>query len=241
MDVQLTKRPKGVTIIEGFPGLGLIGTISTEYLMEHLKFEQIGKILFEDAPAILAIHNGKLIEPLGVYYCKEANLVIVHGLSMAYGNEWELSKAILELSKKLYAKEIIGIEGVGAPEEEINAAVPEGAVFYYTNRHANEQRLRSLNIHKLEDGVIMGLTSALILKGGDMPITCFFAKTHTKLPDSKAAAEIIKALDKYINLKVDYHPLLKKAEDFEAKLRAILEKGKTAAKIHEAKKLDYLG
>ena len=35
MELQLFKKPKGVRILQGFPGMGLIGTISTEYLMEH--------------------------------------------------------------------------------------------------------------------------------------------------------------------------------------------------------------
>ena len=209
--------------------------------MEHMKFEQIGKIIYDEAPAIVAIHKGKLIEPLGIYYCKQANLVIIHGLNMVYGNEWDLSEVILDLYKKLNAKEIISVEGVGAPDEEIDENVPEGTVFYYTNNHKAEQKMKELKINKLQDGIIMGLTSALIMKSNGVPLICLFAKTHTKLPDSKAAAEIIKALDKYIGLDVDYHPLLKKAEEFEQKLKEILMKSRAATELHEKKKLDYLG
>ncbi len=241
MEVRLNKKPKNVTLIEGFPGIGLIGTISTEFLMEHMKFEQIGKIIFDDAPAIVAIHKGKIIEPLGIYYNKEKNMVIVHGLNMMYGNEWELSIAILELYTKLNAREVISIEGVGAQEQEIDESVKDGSVFYYTNTHAIELKMKHLALNKLQDGIIMGLTSALILKSGKIPLTCFFAKTHTKLPDSKAAAGIIMALDKYLGLAVDYEPLLKQAQEFEDKLKNILMKGKMASEIHEKKKLDYLG
>jgi len=241
MELKLFKKPKGVRILEGFPGLGLIGTISTEYLMEHLKFEQIGKIIYDEAPAIVAMHKGKLIEPLAIFYNKETNIVIIHGLNMIYGNEWELSKIILELSKKLNAKEIISIEGVGAPEEELNEEIPEGTVFYFTTDTKNEHKLKSIKLEKLQDGIIIGLTSALIMKTQDIPLTCFFAKTHSKLPDSKAAAEIIKILDKYLGLNVNYHPLLKKAEEFEQKFREILNKSKMASELHEKKKLDYLG
>jgi predicted ATP-grasp superfamily ATP-dependent carboligase len=35
MEIKLTKKPSKVKIIEGFPGLGLNGTISTELLIEH--------------------------------------------------------------------------------------------------------------------------------------------------------------------------------------------------------------
>ena len=241
MELKLTKKPKGVTILNGFPGIGLIGTISTEFLMEHLKFEQIGKIIFTDAPAVVAIHKGKLIEPLGVYYSKATNLVIIHGINLAYGNEWELAKVLFDLYKKLEAKEMISVEGVGTQEQEINENVEDGSVFYFANKPGPEKKLKGLKIDKLQDGIIMGLTSALIVSGTNVPLTCFFAKTHSKLPDSKAAAQIIRALDAYIGLDVDYKPLLQSAEQFETKLKDILSKGKEASNLRETKKLSYFG
>jgi len=47
MRIKLEKKPKEVIVIEGFPGFGLIGTIATEYLVQHLKCEFIGKYWFE--------------------------------------------------------------------------------------------------------------------------------------------------------------------------------------------------
>ena len=44
MKIELSKKPKNCTLIEGFPGFGLVGTIATEYLLEHLQTEKIGKI-----------------------------------------------------------------------------------------------------------------------------------------------------------------------------------------------------
>jgi uncharacterized protein len=242
MELKLTKKPKGVTIIEGFAGLGLIGTISTEYLMEHLDFQPIGKVIFDDAPAVVAIHQGSLIEPLGIFFNKESNLVLIHGLNLMYGNEWELTKLILELYSKLEAKEIISIEGVGAPEQEIEEGVPDGSVFFYSNKEHIKQKMNKLKIDSLQDGIIMGITSALMVKSEKVPLMCLFAKVHSKLPDSKAAAEIIRTLDMYLGLKVDYKPLIRKAEEFEGKLKQILTKSAQANQLKEDKRrLDYLG
>ena len=47
MEIKLYKKPKSPLIIEGFPGFGLVGTIATEFLLEHLQTEQIVKISFE--------------------------------------------------------------------------------------------------------------------------------------------------------------------------------------------------
>ena len=62
IDYVLTKEPKGVTIIEGFPGFGLVGNIAIEFLLEHLKAEEIGEFIYDELPATVAIHKGKIVK-----------------------------------------------------------------------------------------------------------------------------------------------------------------------------------
>ena len=85
MEFKLTKKPQNPVIIEGFPGFGLIGTITTEFLVEHLDCEKIGSFWFEDLPATIAIHTEKVVDPIGIYYSKKHNLVIIHSISGALG------------------------------------------------------------------------------------------------------------------------------------------------------------
>ena len=66
MKLVLTKKPKNVTIIEGFPGFGLIGTIATEFLLEHLDTEKIGIVEMDEIPAMIAIHQNKVVEPISI-------------------------------------------------------------------------------------------------------------------------------------------------------------------------------
>ena len=107
MELILDKKPKNATIIEGFPGFGLVSTITTEYLISHLNAEQIGKIEFEELPPVVAVHGGDVIEPIGIFYAKKYNLVILHALTSVNGFEWNIAKKVTELSKILDAKEII--------------------------------------------------------------------------------------------------------------------------------------
>ena len=71
MKVVLKKKPKNPIIIDGFPGFGLVGTIATEFLLDHLKTEKIGKIWISELPAMVAIHEGKVVEPIGIFYSKK--------------------------------------------------------------------------------------------------------------------------------------------------------------------------
>jgi len=236
MEVKLWKKPKNCTIIEGFPGFGLVGTIASEFLIEHLKTEQIGKVIFNDMPAMVAIHENKVVEPLGIFYNKKYNIIILHAITAASHYEWEMASTISKLASGLKAKQIISLEGVGSGEEG------EGnRVFYYSNNDKNAKLFENAGISALKEGIIIGVTGAILLRVEKIPVSCLFAETHSNLPDSKAAAKIIEALDKYIKMDIDYNPLLEQAQKFEEKLKTILQKSQEAQEISDKKKLSYFG
>jgi len=232
MEIRLSKKPQKPTIIEGFPGFGLIGTITTEFLIEHLKAELIGEFIYEELPPTLAIHKEKIVNPMGIFYDKKNNLVILHTILNVIGKEWKVAEAVEDMAKKLKAKEIICIEGVSSP-----IPTNQSRVFYYCKK---DNKSLGKIAEPLKESIIMGVTAALMLRTG-IPLTCLLAETHSQLPDSKAAAKIIEALDKYIGLNVDYKPLLKQAQEFEQKFKKILEQTAIAGKERDKKALSYVG
>ena len=233
MRLQLKKRPKNVTIIEGFPGFGLVGTIATEFLIKHIDAEQIGFIRMDEIPPVIAVHKGKALEPLGIFYSKKYNLIILHALSSVQGFEWELAEILRKLGKELRVKEIISLEGVGSGD-----AGKKGSRVFFTGKQS--KKLKGYGAEPLQEGIIMGVTGALLLKK-DVELTCLFAETPSNLPDSRAAAKLIEVLDKYLGLKVDYKPLIEKAQKFESKLKGLMEKAQGATKQSAKKKPSYFG
>ena len=235
MELKLKETPKNPIIIEGFPGFGLIGSIVTEFLLDHCDCSLIGRYWFEELPATVAIHEGKLIHPIGIFYNKKHNIVIVHSISGTSGIEWKAADLIIQLAGMTKAQQLICVEGVGTTTE-----TDTGAVFYHTNNEKAKKKLDELKVKPLKEGIILGITSSIILKT-DLATCCLFAETHSALPDSKAAAKIIEVLDGYLGLKVDYKPLLKQAEKFEDKLRTIMDKGQQAMDSQEKKQMSYVG
>lgn len=235
MRLVLHKKPKNVTIIEGFPGFGLIGTIATEFLMEHLQTEKIGIVEMEEAPAMIAIHQNKVIEPISIHYNKKYNMVLVHAINVGKDLAWKVAEVISELAKVLSAKEIISLEGVGSP----NPA--SGRIFYYSTVNTGSTKKLSNLASPLMEGIIVGVTGALLARHTEIPIMALFAEAQSNLPDSKAAAEIIKALDAYTGINVDPKPLLQQAEAFEKQLKELMQKGKKAEELQDEKKLSYVG
>jgi len=237
MKVKLYKKPKSPTIVEGFPGFGLVATIACEFLIDHLETELIGKIQFNELPALVAIHDNKVVEPLGIFYNKKHNLVIIHAVTTSQGFEWQLADTILDLAKELDAKELICLEGVGSA----TGSSSESRAFFYAANNAKAQKLKDLGIAPLKEGIIMGVTGALLTRDEDKKTTCIFAEAHSNMPDSKAAAKVLEALDKYLGLGIDYKPLIEQAAKFEDKLKDIMDQSNKSQEISEAKKLSYVG
>ena len=234
MEINLKKEVKGATIIEGFPGFGLIGSIASEFLIEHLKCDFIGAHWFEKLPATVAVHDGKIIKPLNIYHNEERNLMIVHAISGGPGIEWDISDFILKLAQKVEAKEIVSLEGVGAMQSD------DPKVYHVATAPDKKEHLKSLDIQELKEGIIVGVTSALMMKC-TMPMVAFFAETHSELPDSKAAAKVIEALNKYLDLHIDPQPLLEQAQKFEEKLNKIISQGTQTQEELRKKQLNYVG
>ncbi|MFH1972016.1 MAG: PAC2 family protein [archaeon] len=233
MEIKLREKPQNPIIIEGFPGIGLIGTITTEYLIKHLDAKSIGYIWSKNLSPVAAIHESKIIQPLEIFYAKKKNIIILHAMTEIKGLEWEISTTLQELYKLLKAKEIISIEGIMG-ESEKNSA------YYFTNVPGSAKKL-SMKAKPLKEGIIMGVTAALLLKEKTMKTTGIFVETHSKLPDSRSSAIILEVLGDYLSLKIDTKPLIQAATEFESKLKDYVGKMQSATKTQEKKAVNYMG
>lgn len=237
MRIEFTEeKPERPIIIEGFPGFGFVSTIATEYIVKHLGAKPIGRIVSDKLLPIAAVHKTEVIYPLEIFYDKKTNTIIVQAVTPVEGLEWRLADAIIQLAKEVKAKEIIGLEGVASQEE-----VKNSNVYFYSNREEKRKSLTGAKIKPLQEGIIIGVTGALLMKARDVPFLCFFVDTNTGLPDNKAAAKLIQTLDKYLGLTIDVKPLLEKAKEVEEKLKGLLTRLEEAKIVKEKKKLSYMG
>jgi uncharacterized protein len=225
MRIELSKHPSAPTIIVGFPGVGLIGPIVTEFLIDHMKTEVMGSFVYDELPPLVPIHKGTLVHPMSVHYSEQYNTVIVYTILNLKKHEWKVAAAIAQLARDLQAKEIICLDGattVGADE----------SIYVYGN-----PQFVTLGAKAMEESVILGVNGALLLSAPNT--SCIFAPAQLEMPDSKAAAEVVKFLDKYLGLNVDYHPLLEQAQKFEEKLKSVMSTQRLTEE--EKKSLDYFG
>jgi predicted ATP-grasp superfamily ATP-dependent carboligase len=207
-------------------------------LIDHLDTESIGTVYSEDIPPMVALHKGSVVQPIEIFYNKKYNLVMLHVVTNPAGLEWEFGDVVMKLANMLQVKEIISIEGVGS-----NGSEGEPRTFYYTNSDSKKKEFEKYKIEQLKEGVVMGVTGIVLLKAKNIgqKMSCIFAETHSAMPDSKAAAAVIRVLDKYLTLNVDPKPLEQEAKAFEQKLKAMMEKTQEASDIQKKKQLSYMG
>jgi hypothetical protein len=239
MRIEITGKIKpNPIIIEGFPGIGFVSTISVEYIADHLKVKPVGKIWSDSMAPMAMVHNRKVLDGISILYDEANNIVILEAVSGINGMEWEIAEALKVLYQKLKAKELISIEGIGAPSE-----VTEPVAYYFATDQKKRKIFDSMGIQPIIEGVIFGVSGALMLRcPQEMNTTFIFAETHSKLPDSKAAAKIIEILDKYLNLEIDYRPLAQRAGEMEDKIKGILSKAEEAKAIKDEKdNAPYIG
>ncbi|MDK2849538.1 MAG: uncharacterized protein PWP03_80 [Candidatus Woesearchaeota archaeon] len=229
------KIKPNATIIEGFPGFGLVASIATEFLVDHLSFKLVGKVLNDQLPPLVSIRNGERFLPVPILYNEDQNLILIYGLNPVNGLEWKLARDILDLAKEINAKRIISLEGVYNPQPV------EPKVLYYSN-DPEIKGILSNKYEPLKNGIILGITSALMSLNENHNFTCLFGETHINLPDSAAAAKIIECLDIILNLNVNTKPLYEKAKEFETQLKELVKQAKEVSQEKKLKEnLDYLG
>ncbi len=239
LELELKLTPKNPIIIEGFPGLGFVATIVTEYLMDHLKMHSIGKLWSPRLAPMALVHGKRVVQPIEIFHNDKYNLIVLEAVAGVTGMEWEVADAVLELYKKTKAKEIIGIEGIGSP-----VVRKEPGAFYYTTQKEKIAGLEKAGLRAISEGAIFGVSGALMIKQPkNVKASFIFAETHSDMPDSRAAAKIIQVLDQYLGLDVDYKPLLKRAAEFEEKLKDLIEQTQDAASMKKDKDqaMPYIG
>jgi len=206
----------GYTLVEGFPGLGLVGTIAANYLVEKLKFDIYGHIESDFFLPIVRIHNGKPRQPSTIYVNQEHKIVVVYSeqiIPKTYTQE--LAKAIVDWAEKRGINRIISLEGVYT-QDKSNAEDIYGIA---CNDKAKEE-LQKYGVKLVEEGVTSGVSSMILLellKKETITGYCLLGKVSV-IEDYRSAAMCLEKLASILNLNIDTQPLLKEAKRVESLL-----------------------
>lgn len=234
--INLVQQLSAPTILVGPPNFGMIGTIVTEFLIAHLKMQPCGSIYVPNLPAVVAVHQGQILDPIGLFYSAEKNVLVVHIAANVVGLESNVANAISLLAKQTSAQRVISVDGL--LDQEIDE-VP--TVWYVTRDNAVVSNLTTLGMDALVDGIVSGPT-ALLLSDVTLPsMVALLASSHEQVADSQAAASIVAAIDEWLKFGVDSAILMDYVQKYEEKWKSILVASADTREEKNKKYVSYVG
>ena len=227
IEFHITAKPKlrKPVLVEGFPGLGLVGTISASYLIEKLKMEPLGYITGDQFPPLAAVHNHRPLYPARMYYSEKHDLIVfVSEFVIPIGSVSELADMIYEFAHKMKVGKIISLGGITIKGEQ-------DKVFAIASLPQLGTALEKLKGVKLiKEGATTGVTGVLLARGAveEYPVISLLAESQEGYMDPKAAAMVLEVLNEVLGTKIDTGALEEEAKAIDDKVKNVMSKAKTA-------------
>ncbi len=242
---------KNTILVEGLPGIGNVGKIATDFIIDNLKAKKFLRIYCYAFPHTVFINDENLVElPIIEMYYKKGkknDLILVSGDIQPIDEEscYEFCEETLNIFQKLNGKEIITLGGIGLQDIPVNPKV-----FCTAN---NKKILERYKKYKFLDtkiygivGPVVGVSGLLVglAKEREIPAVSLLTETfgHPNYLGIKSARETLKALDKILNLNLNLKQLDTEINEIEREFKKSLDMEKilTEKKV-KPKDTTYIG
>jgi uncharacterized protein len=242
---------KDPILIEGLPGLGLVGKIALRYLIKQLKAKKVAYLYSPHFPYFVLVNKKGNVRLLrgAFYYYKNPNgandIVLFTGdsQSQTIEGQYEIADQILSFSEKHGVKTIATIGGYRMePKEKPKVFIAA------TSQEVLDKALQAGATLSTSGSPIVG-TAGLILglaKFKKISALCLLGETRGYLPDPLAAKSILEVLKSTFNFELDLTGLneeIARAETMVTRLQQIEEKRAIQAeetRKEEDKKTTYI-
>jgi uncharacterized protein len=233
-------------VIDGFPSLGLVGSIVASHLVNHFHLRQIAVIDSEYFPVMSLIKNGIPCSPVRIHAGatgenRDEKLVIfVSEFEPPHHVIKSLAVEIMDWVEDHKCRMVISPEGLKSArkKEETNGEEADETIVYgIASTEEARAFLEKNGIRFFQNGVVHGMAGVLLNEGvtRGFDVISLLARTYADYPDARAAATAMRALDQLIlRDHLDVEPLLKEAEIIEAALSDVYRK---AGKEEDLKKI----
>ncbi|NIR86376.1 proteasome assembly chaperone family protein [Candidatus Bathyarchaeota archaeon] len=220
------KKP---VLIEGLPGLGMVGRIATRYLIKQLKAKKLAELYSPHFPYYVLVNKKGSVRLLrGEFYfwkneTGENDLILLTGDHQAQTIEgqYNVSSCILDFAEKYGVKMAVTIGGYRKEAEETPKVVAVS-----TNPKLLDRALQAEAVVSPAGNPIVG-TAGLLLglaRFRNIDALCLLGETCGYLRDPRAAKSVLYVLQKILGLKVDLSGLegeIEKSDEIVEKMRKI--------------------
>jgi len=242
MKETLVRKIKDVTLknpvlVEGLPGVGHVGKLVAEHMVEELNAEKVIEIYSPHFPPQVMVQGDGTVKQVRneIYACSghgdSPDLLLVIGDYQSATNEghYELSGIFLDVAESYGVRRIYTLGGYGTGQ-----FVDKPAVLAAANRAELVEEMKGYGAVFSENepgGGIIGVSGLLLGLGAlrEMEAVCLMGVTSGYLVDPKAAQEVLRVLCRALNIEVGMQALEERAKEMEKIIGKLQEMERASA------------
>ncbi|NYT01937.1 MAG: proteasome assembly chaperone family protein, partial [Methanosarcinales archaeon] len=121
VQVILEKEPgsKSPLLVEGFPGIGLVGNIASQYMVHELKMTYLGAMHSRFFPPLAVLLGGVVNMPVRIYEKEDLGLIVVtsdipiHPLA-----SYDVGREMVRWANSINVRELVCLAGITLMTEQ---------------------------------------------------------------------------------------------------------------------------
>ncbi|GAB6878914.1 proteasome assembly chaperone family protein [Halorubrum gandharaense] len=229
IDEVATPALEDPVLIEGLPGVGHVGKLAAEHLLEEFDSELVRRVYTTEFPPQVSVDDEGVAElTCAEFHAVEAggqDLLVLTGDHQAGTNagHYRLTTTFLDVAASFGADRAFALGGV--PTGEL---VEEYTVLGAVSESGMVDELEAVGVEFRPDepaGGIVGVSGLVLGLGGrrGFESACLMGETSGYLVDPKSARTVLEALSELLGFEVGYDSLEDRAEEMEEVIGKIQE------------------
>ncbi|PSP83127.1 proteasome assembly chaperone family protein [Halobacteriales archaeon QS_6_64_34] len=234
-------------LVEGLPGVGHVGKLAAEHLLEELDGELVRRVYSTHFPPQVSVEDGRTQLASAEFHAVTPDdgrdMLVLTGDHQAQDNagHYGLTTTFLDIGEEFGVEEVYALGGV--PTGEL---IDEYDVLGATTTGDLGDRLADAGVEFREDepaGGIVGVSGLLLGLSGrrDRPAACLMGETSGYLVDPKSAQAVLEILQAVVGFEVPFDPLEERADEMEEVVRKIQQMEEQNAPSPADEDLRYIG
>ncbi len=226
------------TIFGGFVGPGLVGLVTTGYMIEKLNLHEVAHVMSQHIPPVVVFVGAKLRHPFRIY-SDDAGKIMAMICEMPIDIEglYEISMILLDWAEQVQASEFVILDGVpvsGIPAERSALGV------------ADESRIKELEnkgVGPIQSAMISGIGGSILNQCLSRKVSgvSLLTPVSIDLPDPAASLVLIKAINQIYGLAIGTAELEENIERLNARLNQLAEQYKKLGDQSSDKEKQFYG
>jgi proteasome assembly chaperone (PAC2) family protein len=232
---------KNPVFIQGLPGLGFVGKISVDFLVEQLKPTKFAELY----STYLALPDGGLgveIELNGTFnlpkyefyaYAGSPNMIFLTGdVQPSVQGQYDVAERVLTYIERFGCKSIIALGGYGIEGGNIDK------VYAVASDPNLIQMMGKGKVRIAQGGSIRGAFGVILGLGMARNVECLglLGATSGRYPDVRASRNVVQILADMYHLQINFGDMDQKVREMEERLKRLRKAGQAVPKREDRQK-----